>query len=171
MQEEDTVAAVATRIAQRVAPEEIDVAVDIARAAVAGGRTWTRLKDQRLDATFGGFGGELWSILMPIFIGVKEAAVYLGPFMSVAASGMTVAVHRRTLIEKRLPSTTQQPDAAPGRLPVEQLAVEAHRRLSERLVSHGLDQAQAEQAATDVLAALAERPEDGRAFLSSLASR
>jgi hypothetical protein len=168
---EDIVAVVAERIAQRVAPEEIDSAADLARAAVAGGRAWKRLQIQRGDATFGGFGHELVSDLLPIFGGLKDAAADLAPFMAVAASGMTVAVHLRTLIEKVRTPATQRPEVVSGGTRSEEGAAEAHRQLSGRLVAHGFKQPQAEQIAADVLAVLTERPEDGRAFLSSLASR
>ncbi|WP_205755642.1 hypothetical protein, partial [Bacillus amyloliquefaciens] len=65
----DVVELTATRIAKRVAPDEVDVAPELLRAALAG----ERLPSRSGSAVLGGFGPtDLWSLLQAVCVAISD---------------------------------------------------------------------------------------------------
>jgi hypothetical protein len=173
----DIVAAWSTRIAERAAPDEVDLAPAMAAAFVRGGRDRRDLLRPSATGDPGGFVAAFPLPDFPSILQALEAAARSVPaFLNsevlgnlLGGAGLLMTIRSRPVVESSPPTPVQPPAApAPSASEPNQTIVRVVARLAAELVAAGIDASRATQVACDVLEALLEDPEGAAEFVERI---
>jgi hypothetical protein len=174
----DALDAFSIRLAEAIAPDEIDSAPAIARLAACGDNT-----SQAAGPVFGGFGGLSnllghASLLQDVFSTIKANLPLLASVCSIGAHGAKlVGFLRQRMNARPAPPQAEAPAEAAGNPvpqhpaaidPVLDVIESAVRVLQSHLRSRGHDDERARNLALQILVVLATEPDGGRAVLARL---
>jgi hypothetical protein len=133
--------ALAIRIAERVAPDEVDIAPDVLDAAIRGGREWEELLRQRRTPLVGGIGPDTTAgLLLIVFDWLRQNGPTL---LGCISSGLNIIL----LLRQVAGGGAKSPEATTARPPDTQAAIASLEvsilALQKRLTTQGQSQQQA----------------------------
>jgi hypothetical protein len=170
------------RIAQRVAPAEIDFAAEVGAAYAAGGQARKDLLP-RPGVQPGAFGPGIYAVELPLILrALADAGSALLPLLGSTYLGNIVAIgsllaalcagqgHKQTSETERPAAQTETGPKPPPALPVsERQAVElAFKSLRDRLVAAGFTQKRADRLAYELLEELLTDAAEAALFVEAL---
>jgi len=167
MAQTDIVTTWSLRIAERAAPDEVEVAPDMARAFVAGGKAKRDLLRQS-DSVQGGFGGDIVLVFPQILSAMDAAGPHLTHFLSTVvdhsdviasfAGTLSSLVNVSSYLERRKKAQSLPDDPY---APLRQVST----ILTEELDWAGMQQEEADRIAYKVLMEMIEEPSEAAQFI------
>ena len=154
----------AVRVAECVAPDEVDLVPVLLEAATKRGVAWEALLKPERRSRLGGFGGELGATVMPIILEcLKGVGIYIQPTIQTVGAAFAIAHVLRQWRGTASPAGTgQQPDTGLADL---RATLE---RLREQLQQRGQTPQQATETVDTVLDTLNQAPQATVILLHSL---
>jgi hypothetical protein len=159
----------AVRLAERIAPDEVELAPAIAEAALKGGREWQAVISPSSGAMLGGAvpGVESVGDFATILAVLKDCSGILGSFVTMVSTVLTIHLNWLALRDR----PTREGEAA--QLPRHQR--EAVRSTTEALTSkleqRGLDSGRADEVVALLMHSFQESPEVAERLLRALGAR
>jgi hypothetical protein len=156
----DDALAFALRLAERVAPDEVELAPAMVTAAAEGGPDWRRLLDDRARPLHGGVIPELDpGTLLPLLDALRQAAPTLLQGLLISGAATLTIVREWVALRDRREQRQALPDSARRQL------AEVVERLRDRLIHHGMHPDRAANVVDLTLETLCEHPREARALL------
>lgn len=147
-------------LAERVAPDEVDVAPAIADAAAEGGPAWEQVRRVESGPVFGGAIDSIEpGTLVAVFGAIRAGWDIFAAVCERGAELAAILTFCRNVLGAR--------DAKPSNAGEERVAHDL-RRVAELLQREGLTPERADRVAAQTLGTFAEQPELGRATLAAI---
>lgn len=171
----DLLPAWSERLAARVAPDEVELAPDVAAAYAAGGvARRDLLAGPRADP--GAFGAGLPLVLPLVLDALGQCYEVARAFLadpavnSTIATGSLLVAVQQQMRGRAVPPRAEEPRpaAAPDGAEAAERAMATLAAVADRLTRHGVDADRAAALAADVVRALAEDPPGATGFLDAL---
>lgn len=164
----DHIYASAIRIAEKVVPDEVDLAPAIIDSALAGGRQWKDLLQPVQGSELGGvFGGIEGGDLVAVINAIQESTSILANLLSMSSAVLSVIVsflviRERNELDQKL-ETLNEGDADKLKIAISST--------SQHLVELGIKVERADEMSRLTIQALLEDPQNSKKFLVELSKK
>lgn len=160
----DDIYKTAVRIAEKVAPDEVDLAPSIIEAIIEGGRKVKTLQRRTHGPKLGGFlgsieGGNLFQVMEALHL----CSTILSNLFVMGAATLTIMIHRLNLKDRKeqKEKLSLSPDS-------EKVFQEAIFSVAEQLKSMDIEDEKAERISKLAISALLEDPNSSKVFVDRL---